>query len=90
MWEGSSLNWRVYLWTLEKSCGKRAFSVFAKVVEIIPVSSEENSTVIGAASLILKEMFKITRDITSNRRKRWKIFLGDNYLLDTIQLHHPD
>jgi len=51
---------------LKKAVQKRAFSVSAKVAKIIPVSLGKDCTVIGAAALMLKEMFKITRVITSS------------------------
>ena len=51
---------------LKKAVQKRAFSVSAKVAKIIPVSLGKDCTVIGAAALVLKEMFKITRVITSS------------------------
>jgi len=51
---------------LEKAVQKRAFSVSAEVAKIIPVSLGKDCTVIGAAALVLKEMFKITRVVTSS------------------------
>ena len=51
---------------LKKAVQKRAFSVSAEVAKIIPVSLGKDCTVIGAAALVLKEMFKITRVITSS------------------------
>ena len=51
---------------LKKAVRKRAFSVSAKVAKIIRVSLGKDCTVIGAAALVLKEMFKITRVITSS------------------------
>lgn len=51
---------------LKRTVQKRAFSVSVEVVKIIPVSLGKNCTIIGAAALVLKEMFKITRVITSS------------------------
>ena len=51
---------------LKKAVQKRAFSVSAKVAKIVPVSLGKDCTVIGAAALVLKETFKITRVITSS------------------------
>ena len=51
---------------LKKAVQQRAFSVSAEVAKIIPVSLGKDCTVIGAAALVLKEMFKITRVITSS------------------------
>jgi len=49
---------------LKKAVQKRAFSVSAEAAKIMPVSLGKDCTVIGAAALVLKEMFKITRVIT--------------------------
>ncbi len=43
---------------LKKAVQKRAFSVSAEVAKIIPVSLGKDCTVIGAAALVLKEIFK--------------------------------
>ncbi|MBU4602794.1 ROK family transcriptional regulator [bacterium] len=51
---------------LKRIAQKRAFSVSAEVAKIIPVSLGKDCTVIGAAALVLKEIFKITRVITSS------------------------
>jgi len=51
---------------LKKAVQKRAFSVSAEVAKIIPVSLGKDCTVIGAATVVLKEMFKITRVVTSS------------------------
>lgn len=51
---------------LKRAVQKRAFSVSAEVAEIIPVSLGKDCTVIGAATLVLKEMFKITKVVTSS------------------------
>ena len=51
---------------LKKAVQKRAFSVSAEVAKIIPVSLGKDCTVIGAAALVLKEMFKITSVVTSS------------------------
>ena len=51
---------------LKKAVQERAFSVSAEVAKIIPVSLGKDCTVIGAAALVLKEMFEITRVITSS------------------------
>jgi len=51
---------------LKKAVKKRAFSVSAEVVKIVPVSLGKDCTVIGAAALALKEIFKITKVITSS------------------------
>jgi len=51
---------------LKKAVQKRAFSVSAEAAKIIPVSLGKDCSVIGAAALVLKEMFKITRVITSS------------------------
>jgi len=45
---------------------KRAFSVSARVAKIIPVSLGKDCTVMGAAALVLKKIFKITKVITSS------------------------
>lgn len=49
---------------LKKTVQQRAFSVSAESVRILPVSLGRDCTVIGAAALILKEIFKITRVVT--------------------------
>jgi len=51
---------------LKKAVQKRAFSVSAEVAKITPDSLGKDCTVIGAAALVLREMFKITRVITSS------------------------
>ena len=51
---------------LKRIAQKRAFSVSAEVAKILPVSLGKDCTVIGAAALVLKEIFKITRVITSS------------------------
>ena len=51
---------------LKKAVQKRAFSVSAEIAEIIPASLGKDCTVIGAATLVLKEIFKITRVVTSS------------------------
>jgi len=51
---------------LKKAVQKRAFSISAKIAKIIPESLGKDCAVIGAAVLVLKEMFKITRVITSS------------------------
>jgi glucokinase-like ROK family protein len=51
---------------LKKAVQKRAFSVSAEIAKIVPASLGKDCTVIGAAALVLKEIFKITRVITSS------------------------
>lgn len=51
---------------LKRTVQKRAFSVSAEVAKIIPESLGKDCTVMGAAALALKEIFKITRVITSS------------------------
>ena len=51
---------------LRKVVQKRAFSVSARVAKIIPVSLGKDCTVMGAAALVLKKIFKITKVITSS------------------------
>jgi len=43
---------------LKKAVQKRAFSVSTEVAKIIPVSLGKDCTVIGAATLVFKEIFK--------------------------------
>ncbi len=46
---------------LKKAVQKRAFSVSAKVAKIVPVSLGKDCTVIGAATMVFKEMYKIEK-----------------------------